>query len=221
VFVDQRQVEEGEQAHFEEAIGKLERFVEDKILVRRRERAVVAESLKGAKARREETVGSSARERVEAEILGLASRQEGLERNIGALESREDEVYRKWRDEYHQLRYRTPVVTPLFQLFFQIQTQGPWDVVLKLVHTADWHLGRRFPSFPEEAQKKLSRAAWRSWARSSTSRSATASTPFYARATSSTSPLPARISGKVSSGCFRGGMTTRRRCFSSRAITIR
>src|SRR3989442_1778535 len=31
-------------------------------------------------------------------------------------------------------------------------------VVLRLLHTADWHLGRRFPSFPEEAQKKLSRA---------------------------------------------------------------
>jgi DNA repair exonuclease SbcCD nuclease subunit len=30
--------------------------------------------------------------------------------------------------------------------------------VLKLLHTADWHLGQRFPSFPEEAQKKLSRA---------------------------------------------------------------
>jgi DNA repair exonuclease SbcCD nuclease subunit len=30
--------------------------------------------------------------------------------------------------------------------------------VIKLLHTADWHLGRRFPSFPEEAQKKLSRA---------------------------------------------------------------
>jgi DNA repair exonuclease SbcCD nuclease subunit len=30
--------------------------------------------------------------------------------------------------------------------------------VLKLLHTADWHLGRRFPSFSEEAQKKLSRA---------------------------------------------------------------
>ena len=34
----------------------------------------------------------------------------------------------------------------------------PEDVVLRLLHTADWHLGRRFPSFPEEAQKKLSRA---------------------------------------------------------------
>ncbi len=30
--------------------------------------------------------------------------------------------------------------------------------MLKLLHTADWHLGRRFPSFPEDAQKKLSRA---------------------------------------------------------------
>src|SRR5213596_1859807 len=34
----------------------------------------------------------------------------------------------------------------------------PGDVVLRLLHTADWHLGRRFPSFPEEGQKKLSRA---------------------------------------------------------------
>src|SRR5215203_6698525 len=34
----------------------------------------------------------------------------------------------------------------------------PEDVMLKLLHTADWHLGKRFPSFPEEAQKKLSRA---------------------------------------------------------------
>jgi DNA repair exonuclease SbcCD nuclease subunit len=32
------------------------------------------------------------------------------------------------------------------------------DVMLRLLHTADWHLGRRFPSFPEEDQKKLSRA---------------------------------------------------------------
>src|SRR5262245_8741123 len=32
------------------------------------------------------------------------------------------------------------------------------DVVLRLLHTADWHLGRRFPSFPEQAQRTLSRA---------------------------------------------------------------
>lgn len=32
------------------------------------------------------------------------------------------------------------------------------DVVLKLLHTADWHLGRDFPSFSEEGRRKLSRA---------------------------------------------------------------
>lgn len=30
--------------------------------------------------------------------------------------------------------------------------------MLRLLHTADWHLGKRFLSFPEEAQKTLSRA---------------------------------------------------------------
>lgn len=35
---------------------------------------------------------------------------------------------------------------------------GEDDVMLKVLHTADWHLGRRFRSFPEEGAKKLSRA---------------------------------------------------------------
>ena len=32
------------------------------------------------------------------------------------------------------------------------------DIVLKLLHTADWHLGRRFRSFGEEEERKLTRA---------------------------------------------------------------
>lgn len=32
------------------------------------------------------------------------------------------------------------------------------DVALKLLHTADWHLGRRFPTFKEADQPKLTRA---------------------------------------------------------------
>jgi DNA repair exonuclease SbcCD nuclease subunit len=32
------------------------------------------------------------------------------------------------------------------------------DVALKILHTADWHLGRRFPSFAEEDETKLTRA---------------------------------------------------------------
>jgi hypothetical protein len=125
VFVDQRKVEGGEQKHFEQAIGQLERFVEDKILVCRRERASIVEKLRSARARRDAIVGSTARDRVEAEILKLATRKESLERRIGALESREDEVYRKWHDEYHELRYRAPTVTRLFQAAFKIAGPNP------------------------------------------------------------------------------------------------
>ena len=125
VYVDQRQAEQGEQKHFEQAIGQLERFVEDKILVCRRERASIAEKLRAARARRDEIVGSTARDRVEAEILRLATMDESLERRIGALESREDEIYREWRNKYHDLRYRPPTVTQLFQSVFEIAAPNP------------------------------------------------------------------------------------------------
>lgn len=37
-------------------------------------------------------------------------------------------------------------------------TDAEDDVALTLLHTADWHLGRRFPQFPDEAALELSRA---------------------------------------------------------------
>ena len=77
MFVDQREVEKREQKHFEQAIGQLERFVDDKVLVCRRERASIAEKLRSARTRRDEVVGATARERVEAEILRLAEQGRG------------------------------------------------------------------------------------------------------------------------------------------------
>jgi integrase len=71
VFVDQREVEKHEQKHFEQAIGQLERFVDDKVLVSRREHASISEKLRSARDRRDEVVGSTARDRVEAEIVRL------------------------------------------------------------------------------------------------------------------------------------------------------
>src|ERR1700675_1188016 len=47
---------------------------------------------------------------------------------------------------------------PVVPSSFRDRPAEPGDVVLRLLHTADWHLGRRFPSFPDEGQKKLSRA---------------------------------------------------------------
>jgi Helicase conserved C-terminal domain/SNF2-related domain len=125
VFVDQRRIEEREHQHFEQAIGQLERYVEDKILVCRRERAGILEKLRSARARRDEVVGATARERIEADILRLAHREEILDRRVEALESREDEVYKRWRGKYYDLRYQAPGVTPLFQSAFEIAQSSP------------------------------------------------------------------------------------------------
>ncbi|PYS19958.1 MAG: hypothetical protein DMG11_30870, partial [Acidobacteria bacterium] len=125
VFTDQREIEQGEQKHFEQAIGQLERFVQDKVLVCRRERASITDKLRSAMARRDEVVGASDRERVESEIQSLATRDEILKHRIEGLESREDEVYRKWRDTYHELRYQPPSVIPLFEATFRIARSNP------------------------------------------------------------------------------------------------
>lgn len=125
LFVDQQQIETSEQKYFERALGQLERYVEDKILLCRRELKNVSEKLAAARSRRDQVVGATDRQRVEAEIEGLASRQESLESRMSALDSREDEVYRKWRDEYHKRRFRHPKVTPLCRVEFRIDRPEP------------------------------------------------------------------------------------------------
>ena len=158
VFVDQRRIEEGENHHFERAIGQLERYVEDKVLVCRRERASITEKLRSARARRDEVVGASARERIEAEILAPGQprgesrtpyRCPGVQGGRGL-----QKMARKL------LRPALPNAEgdPPAGSDVRDRSSERGDVVLKLLHTADWHLGRRFPFLPEEGQKKLSRA---------------------------------------------------------------
>jgi adenine-specific DNA-methyltransferase len=125
VFIDQRETEKDEQTHFERAIGQLERFVEDKLIVCRRELASVADKLRSARVRRDTVVGFTDRARVEEEIARLANTEAALERRIEALDSRADEAYRKWRNEYHERRYRAPTVTRLFEIAFQIVPAQP------------------------------------------------------------------------------------------------
>jgi Helicase conserved C-terminal domain/SNF2-related domain len=125
VFVDQRRMEQCENKHFERVTGQLERYVEDKILVCRRERTSLDQRLRSAKTRRDEVVGATARQRVEEEISQLATRAETLEYRLEALESREDEVYKKWREKYYALRYQAPAVTRLFQSAFEIAPLTP------------------------------------------------------------------------------------------------
>ena len=43
-------------------------------------------------------------------------------------------------------------------LFYAKEHMKENDVALTLLHTADWHLGRRFPAFDPEQELRLTRA---------------------------------------------------------------
>ena len=147
-----------EQKHFEQAMGQLERFVDDKVLVCRQERASVAEKLRAFRDRRDEVVGATARE----PGRGGASASGQPRRSARTADCGSGFPRRRGLSEMAK-RVSRPSVSrangePAVPGRVPDHAADSGAIVLRLLHTADWHLGRRFPSFSEEAQKKLSRA---------------------------------------------------------------
>ena len=124
VYVDQRNIEAAEQAHFERAIGQLERFVEDRALVCRQERAASARTLERATKRRDDAMGSDARARAQAEMADTTARIAALDQRITQLEARQDEDYQRWRRHHHEKRYQAPTIARLFTVTFRL---GPTE----------------------------------------------------------------------------------------------
>ncbi len=122
LWVDQRAIEGAEQARFERALLQLERFVEDRAMIGRRERQACAEALAAARRRRDEALGADARTRAEGEIRRLEARIGELDERVGALEARQDQEYQTWRQKHHDRRYARPTVTPLYRATFRIRS---------------------------------------------------------------------------------------------------
>ena len=120
IFVDQREIEVAEQAHFERAIGQLERFVDDRALVRRQERVALTTGLERARKRRDDAMGADARVKAQAEMEANAARIAALDQQISELEARQDEDYQRWHRIHHEKRYRAPTTTRLFTVTFRL-----------------------------------------------------------------------------------------------------
>jgi hypothetical protein len=121
LFLDQSEIERGEQAHFEAALGQLERFAEDRVLVCRQRRAAIRRKLQSLRVRRDTTVGSEPRAKLETELRALEAEERELGLRILALQAREDPDYRRWHGHYRTLRHRAPTRTSLSEIAFQIR----------------------------------------------------------------------------------------------------
>ena len=111
LFVDQARTSQDEQARFERALEQIERYVEDQVLVLRRECEELEERVRTTREQRDKALGSEARDKKQRELEKLDASLEKLARQVERLEAREDPDYLEWRARAHERRYARPTVT--------------------------------------------------------------------------------------------------------------
>lgn len=120
VFVDREPLVSAAQERYERALCQVERFVEDRALVLRRQRDQRIERQRAAEARREQAVGAQARTEAETALRKVTSELEEVEARLGRLQARDDEAYQRWRQRAYELRFAGPRCERLFDVDFEV-----------------------------------------------------------------------------------------------------
>ena len=120
VFLDQEEVESAERIRFDEALGRLERSVEDRVLILRRRYAEVEKKRVLATAERDRALSVDARESAERNLKRLDSDGSELEMQLADLEQRTEEAYRKRRDALTRRRTPPPTVERIIDVRFEL-----------------------------------------------------------------------------------------------------
>jgi hypothetical protein len=108
LFLDEREVSTLEHRLFERAIGQLERFIEDRVLIVKRSREDLLRRMRAGRRDRTAATGAEARTRAE-DVLERSQRElEALDLELVRLQSRDDDGYRRWRQHAYQRRYAPP-----------------------------------------------------------------------------------------------------------------
>jgi adenine-specific DNA-methyltransferase len=116
VFFAQAAIDAAEHHRFERALIQGERFVEDRLLVLRKRRALVAERFDLATQRRDGATGSEAREDAEQARVNLQKQLDALDDQLEQLSRRDDPRFLQHQAHIQQRRYTAPRLETLFEL---------------------------------------------------------------------------------------------------------
>lgn len=120
LFVDQGEIDATEQLRFEETIERLERHIEDRIVVQLQHHRELEGKLAEAYARRERAAGASARDVAARGIDALQGELGQSAEALEALRARNDERYALWRAKAHEKRYTPPAVERILDVTFRV-----------------------------------------------------------------------------------------------------
>ena len=120
LFVDQSEVHRPEQERFERMLEQIERYIDDQILILRREKARLEEDQEAFQRRRDTALGADARKREEEALMKVEEELDKVEERLSKLYSREDEDYQKWRNYAHERRYVKPTTERILDVVFEV-----------------------------------------------------------------------------------------------------
>lgn len=118
VFLDQLKVNIPEEARFQRAIEQVERFIDDRILVLRRQRSQLDHQYRDAVRRRDGATGPTARQDADQRVKTVQAECEQCDAEIGRLTQRRDDEYQRWHRKALERRARAPEVTRILDVEF-------------------------------------------------------------------------------------------------------
>lgn len=121
IFESRDEVTRSEDHRFERAMAQIDRFVDDRLLLLHQQREALAGRISAAEGDLDRAVGAEQRTRAENQLRKLRVELEQLEQNAAVLGSRDDEVYRRFREQAHERRYATPRVERLLEAELRIE----------------------------------------------------------------------------------------------------
>lgn len=107
-FLDEREVASVEQRAFARAIAQLERHVEDRALLQRRDRTALLDTLQKTREQLTAAPGADARTRAETLLERTQLALDAVDAELARLAARRDEAYERGRELLHQKRYSPP-----------------------------------------------------------------------------------------------------------------
>ncbi|MFO0635089.1 MAG: SNF2-related protein [Nannocystaceae bacterium] len=120
VFLATAAIESHERRHFEDVVARIDRCIEDRVVVAQRRRTELREQLALAQRRRDAATGPDARARAERAVVEQEQELERLERSIERLAARDDEDWVSWMHQAHQRRYTAARVERILEVEFTV-----------------------------------------------------------------------------------------------------
>jgi hypothetical protein len=120
LFLDEQEVSSAEHRLFARAMAQLERYVEDRALLRRRDRSAIVDAQQRAREQILAAPGADARSRAEGLLERLQRDLEAVDLELERLSERRDEGYQRERELAHQKRYTPPVREKILEAEFVV-----------------------------------------------------------------------------------------------------